>query len=130
MQKEMWFDLTVVEDRKNMGKSIFIAIPVYCNRVCFHFAWCSDILLVETKGDMVLRCIKRPMPFTDDWDIAHALVALNIDQLVCGAIPLHFREWFESKQVRIIDFKGCAFQVLDEPNGLRLGKMIRNRFQG
>jgi hypothetical protein len=111
-----------------MIKSVFTAIPVYCNRVCFHFAWCTDVLLVETKGDMVLRCIKRPMLFTDDWDIAHALVALKIDQLACGAIPLHFREWFESKQVRIIDFQCSAIQALNESIGPRLGKIIQNRF--
>lgn len=86
-----------------MDKPIVTAIPVCCNRIAYHFAWCTHVLLVETKGDIVLRRQKRPMAFAEAWDMARALVALKIDQLVCGAMPGYFRDWFESKGVRVID---------------------------
>lgn len=88
-----------------MKKIIITAIPVCCNRIAFHFAWCSHILLVKTTGDKVLGCHKRPMVFAEAWDMARALVAMNIDQLVCRIMPGHFRDWFESKKVRVINFQ-------------------------
>ncbi len=90
------------------------AIPVCCKRIAFHFAWGTHVLLVETSGDKVLRRSKRPMTFAEAWDMARALVALKIDQLVCGAMPGHFRDWFESKGVRVIDCRKDAPQDLFE----------------
>lgn len=97
-----------------MEKPTVTAIPVCCNRIAFHFAWCTHVLLVETSGDKILGRYKRPMAFADDWDMARALAALKIDQLVCGAMPEYFRDWFESKGVRIIDCQKDAPQALFE----------------
>ncbi|MDZ7580813.1 MAG: hypothetical protein U5R30_09390 [Deltaproteobacteria bacterium] len=97
-----------------MEKPTITAIPLCCNRIAYHFAWCTDVLLVETMGDTVLRRHKRPMAFAEPWDMARALVALSIDQLVCGAMPDYFKEWFESKHVRVIDCQRGAPQDLFE----------------
>lgn len=95
-----------------MKKITITAIPVCRNRISFHFAWCSHVLLVKIMGDKVLGCHKRPMVFAEAWDMARALVAMNIDQLVCGTMPGYFRDWFESKKVRVISFqKGVAQDV-------------------
>ncbi|MDZ7832009.1 MAG: hypothetical protein U5L07_09695 [Desulfobacterales bacterium] len=100
-----------------MNKPVVTAIPVCCNRVAFHFAWCSHVLLVETIGDRVLGRRKRPMPYEEPWDLARTLVALNIDQLLCRFMPLHFRDWFERKQVRVIDCDVGDTRLLPEPFG-------------
>ncbi len=97
-----------------MSRSIVTAIPVFCNQVAFHFAWCSHVLLVETVGDRVLKRQRRSMPHEEPWDMARTLVAMNIDQLVCRFIPLYFRDWFERKQVRVIDYEDGDTQSLPE----------------
>ena len=104
-----------------MDKVVTIAIPVCCDRIAFHFAWCSHVLLVETAGGEILRRQKRAMPHEEPWDMARTLVALDIDQLVCRFMPLHFRDWFEGKQVRVIDCRGGNLRSTPEPLGQQLG---------
>ena len=97
-----------------MKKPIVTAIPLCCDRIAYHFAWCTHILLVETIDDKVVRQNKRPLPFVEAWDMARALVALGIDRLVCGAMPDYFRDWFASKGVDVIDCqRGAPQEILD-----------------
>ncbi len=103
-----------------MRASISTAIPVCCNHIAYHFAWCTHVLLIETGCAAVSPPRKQSIPFTDAWDMARALVDLNIDQLVCGAMPSHFRDWFESKGVRVIDGQNEALRPLFEGFGNRL----------
>jgi len=100
-----WHIIDNIEAKRqfNMTRPTITAIPVCCKRIAFHFAWCTDVILIETDGDRILRRHSRPMAFAEPWDMARALVALNIDQLVCGAMPVYFQDWFENKKVRIID---------------------------
>lgn len=100
-----WHPIDNIETKRpfNMTRPTVTAIPVCCKRIAYHFAWCTHVILIETVGDRILRQHTRSMAFAEAWDMARALVALNIDQLVCGAMPVYFRDWFESKKVRIID---------------------------
>lgn len=98
-----------------MEKTTVTAIPVYSNRLAFHFAWCTHVIFVETIGNTVLRQYRQPMHYSEPWDMARALVAMNIDQLACVTMPDYFRDWFESKHVRIIDCQPGAEQELAQP---------------
>lgn len=108
-----------------MDKPITTAIPLCCDRIAFHFAWCSHVLLVETAGERILSRQKRAMSQEEPWDMARTLVDLVIDQLVCRFMPLHFRDWFESKQVRVIDCRGGDLRSLPEPFAQQLQAIHR-----
>lgn len=97
-----------------MSRPTVTAIPVCGDRIAFHFAWCTHVIIVEMVGNTVLNRYKRAIFHAEAWDVAHSLVIMNIDQLVCEAIPSYFRDWFESKNIRIIDRQEDKTQHLFE----------------
>ncbi len=101
-----------MSETRNLSRPVVTAIPLSRDCIAFHFAWCTHVLLVTTLGERVLKREMRTIPYADPWDMARTLVLLDIDQLVCKTVPDYFRDWFESKGVRIIDEQNRSTRTL------------------
>jgi len=91
-----------------------IAIPLFKDRVSPHFGASSTFLLVETDGTTICREATWNLPGEGPMEIARRLADLGIEELICGGIQSHCKNWLISKGIKVVDNqKGRVREVVE-----------------
>jgi len=92
-----------------------IAIPLFKKRVSPHFGSSSRILLLETKGTEICQETIWDLGGEGPIEIARRLVALGVEELICGGIQSHCKDWLIGKGVTVVDNqRGVAEEVVHQ----------------
>ena len=92
-----------------------IAVPLFKDRVSPHFGSSSKVLLIDANGVMVHQEMMWDLGGEGPMDIAHRLVDLGVEELVCGGIQHFYKEWLIGKGVKVMDNqRGVAKEVIQK----------------
>jgi len=92
-----------------------IAVPLFRKRVSPHFGSSSRILLLETKGEEICQETIWDLGGEGPIEIARRLVALGVEELICGGIQSHYKDWLIGKGVRVVDNqRGVAREIVQD----------------
>lgn len=82
-----------------------IAVPLFKDRVSVspHFGASSTVLLVETNGTTVCREATWEVKGEGPMEMARLLADLGVEQLICGGIQHHHKEWLIRKGIKVMD---------------------------
>lgn len=93
-------------------QTVKIAIPLFNDRVSPHFGASSTFLLVETGGKTIRREATWNVDGKGPMEIARSLVALGVEELICGGIQNSHKEWLFAKGITVVDNqKGVARDI-------------------
>lgn len=92
-----------------------IAIPLFKNRVAPHFGSFPKILLVEIMQASTCQEPGEDIYGENLLDISRRLVSLGVEKVICGGIPLVYKEWLVGKGVIVQDNrKGEVREIIQE----------------
>jgi len=92
-----------------------IAIPLFKDRVAPHFGSFPKILLVEIMQASICQEPGRDICGENLLDISRRLVSLGVEKVICGGIPLVYKEWLVGKGVIVQDNrKGEVREIIQE----------------
>ncbi len=90
-----------------------IAIPLFNERISPHFGSSSKILLMDIEGTKLRYEIVWDLHKKSPMEIARLLVDIGVEEIICGGIQTHYKEWLQSKGMVIVDNqKGIAREVV------------------
>ncbi|MBW2003504.1 MAG: hypothetical protein JRI72_02675 [Deltaproteobacteria bacterium] len=92
-----------------------IAIPLFKDRVAPHFGSSSQVLLVEVRNGSVYQEAKWDLGGQGPLEMAHRLLDLGVDKIICGGISRYYKEWLINKGVNVEDNrKGKASEIIEK----------------
>jgi len=92
-----------------------IAIPLFKERVAPHFGAFPQILLVEIMQTSICQEPGRDMCGKNLFDISRRLVNLGVEKVICGGIPIVYKEWLIGKGIIVQDNrKGEVREIIQE----------------
>lgn len=90
-----------------------IAIPLFKDRVSPHFGSSSKFLLVETSESEICQEVTWDLDGESAMDMARRLVDLGVNEVICGGIQHHYKDWLIRKGIRVVDNqKGLAREII------------------
>ena len=92
-----------------------IAIPLFKDRVAPHFGAFPKILLVEIMQASIFQELSQDTREESPFDISRLLVNLGVEKIICGGIPLVYKEWLVGKGIIVQDNrKGEVREIIQE----------------
>ena len=92
-----------------------IAIPLFKDRVAPHFGSFPKILLVEIMQASIYQESGRDINGENLLDISRRLVSLGVEKVICGGIPIVYKEWLVGKGIIVQDNrKGEVRDIIQE----------------
>ena len=90
-----------------------IAIPLFKDRVAPNFGSSSRVLLVEISNGTVKQEAKWDVGGAGAMDMAHHLVNLGVEKVICGGISKLHKQWLTDKGIIVEDNqKGEAAEII------------------
>lgn len=102
------------EENKMPRSQTRTAIPLFGDRVSPHFGSSSRILVVVTENLPVLDQIVFDVEEAGPMRQARRLLALGVEQIVCGGIERRLKEWLINQGVRVVENQKGNVQVIIE----------------
>jgi len=88
---------------KEVSHEMKIAIPLFKDRMAPHFGSFPQILLVEIMQASVYQEYGQDISGESPFDNTRRLVSLGVEKVICGGIPLVYKEWLVGKGVIVQD---------------------------